>query len=51
MSTNRIVAFFAFFVLAFAILGANLALLCTNETYAQAAVRQSQTTLDLFDGR
>lgn len=51
MSTSRIVAFFAFFVLAFAILGANLALLCTNETYAQAAVRQSQTTLDLFDGR
>lgn len=51
MTTSRVVAIFSFFILSFAVLGANLALLCTNETYAQAAADQSQTTLALYDGR
>ncbi len=51
MTTSRVVAFFSFFILAFAVLGANLALLCTNETYAQAAANQSETILTLYNGR
>ncbi|WP_367925455.1 peptidoglycan D,D-transpeptidase FtsI family protein [uncultured Ruthenibacterium sp.] len=51
VTTGRLVTFFCGFILAFTILAANLALLCTNEQYAQAASDQTQTTLTLYNGR